>query len=359
MTAFHGDAAAIESVILGFANRQYRWTELEVNGRSTSSWAHHGVAVADDWTVITGHPDGDRLVFTPLASGSSFTVSIDVTECHGVTLVKDDGEERIWIADNGHKYLPDRPLYGEKRIPGQVIQVGRDGTTYRRLDPPMIGDRAEAGWAPCAIAVDEFMVGGNGMIWVADGYGHSLVHGFAADGDLLITLDGAASGKKFDVPHGIIIDRRRPTPELVVADRGNTRLVAFDLTGRFLRTFGGHLLTSPSGLAMDGDHLLVTELYGGLVAFDINDHNVGRVPQLSDHSRPGWPNRIVDNRLIAPALSPGSLNSPHGIAVTRDGMIVLTEWCIGGRISLLTPIATDSYTTSSSASVEEDVRIVP
>jgi DNA-binding beta-propeller fold protein YncE len=40
---------------------------------------------------------------------------------------------------------------------------------------------------------------------------------------------------------------------------------------------------------------------------------------------PGWPNVPADR------IVPGKFNSPHGLAVDRDGNLYVAEWLIGGR----------------------------
>ena len=51
-------------------------------------------------------------------------------------------------------------------------------------------------------------------------------------------------------------------------------------------------------------------------------------------SREGWPNELDDSGRPrrTTALEPGKLNSPHTLAVDRQGNIYITEWLIGGRI---------------------------
>jgi hypothetical protein len=47
----------------------------------------------------------------------------------------------------------------------------------------------------------------------------------------------------------------------------------------------------------------------------------------------GWPNAL-DERGVptrTPRLEVGKFNSPHGLAVDRDGNVCVAEWLIGGR----------------------------
>jgi hypothetical protein len=165
------------------------------------------------------------------------------------------------------------------------------------------------------------------------------VHAFTADGACVLTVDGSESGEAFDCPHGIVLDRRGPEPVLVVADRANQRLVELGLDGRARRVVADGQVWSPSGLALDGDLLIVTELWGDLVVLDRDGDVVDRLgEQRTEPSRPGWPNTMAGGAMARPDVPDGELNSPHGVAVDpTDGSWVLTEWFIGGRIVRLSP----------------------
>jgi hypothetical protein len=345
---------------LELGSETYTWSELGPIESTSRSWAHHGIVVVSDGSVVTAHPDGNALVIFPAGgTTATATVPVPVGEMHGLTATVEDGRDLIWIADNGHKYMPAQPEYSERTTVGQVVQVSLDGQIVRTLTPPRVaGDSDGAWWSPTAVAADPADDGGSGNVWVADGYGHGLVHCFDRDGQLLYTLDGTESDLRFDVPHGIVVDRRHINPELVVADRSNQRLVYYTLGGDYVRTVGEGQLTSPSGLAVDADRLLVTELFGGVVAFDDAYHRCGQIPQAPGHGRPGWPNQIVDGTTVRPDVTPGVLNSPHGIAVDSDGNIYLTEWFIGGRITKLTPAGLKAHPSPADQSGSGPTHVV-
>jgi hypothetical protein len=91
--------------------------------------------------------------------------------------------------------------------------------------PPMDAAAAPGvmgAYCPCGSAVDEERFGGSGDIWVADGYGSSLVHRFDKQGHHLSALTGEEGGGRFVSTHAAFIDRRtHKTPELYIADREN------------------------------------------------------------------------------------------------------------------------------------------
>src|SRR4029450_5110579 len=66
----------------------------------------------------------------------------------------------------------------------------------------------------------------DGEIYVADGYGNSSVHRFAADGTLIATWGGPGAGPgAFTTPHAIWVDR---FGKVLVGDRENNRVQGFD-----------------------------------------------------------------------------------------------------------------------------------
>lgn len=323
-------------VVIG--GRPYRWDELVVSESSSDGWAHHGIDILTDGSVVTAAPDQASVVVLGPGKQSRSQFDTDLIELHGIRVSPAAEGDILWLVDNGHKFLPGRPRYGEKVQPGRVVAMTPDGKRKGELLAPQLAAYAERPWAPCALVIDESQSGGTGDVWVADGYGASLLHRFRSDGTHLATIDGGTSGRAFDTPHDVVIDRRRGTPELYIADRANQRIVVLGLDGRFLRTVGEGILSSPSAFAVSEELLFVAELYGSLAVFDRDDRFQGFVCWGDDHNREGWPNTIDGTGAVTrPRLRSGALNSPHGLAVDQQGAVYVTEWLIGGRVVRLYP----------------------
>ena len=193
-------------------------------------------------------------------------------------------------------------------------------------------------YSPTSVAVDEIFDGGTGDVWVADGYGASLVHRFSKDGSYMETIDGTEGEGRFDCPHGIIIDRRKPSAELYVADRANSRVQVYNLNGEFLRSFGSPFLNTPSGFSVYQDLMIVAELDSKLTILNCDDQFVEYLFMDEEApNRPGWPNEEKkETTLGRPSdLHPGKFNSPHGMTIDKDGNIYVAEWLIGGRMTKL------------------------
>jgi DNA-binding beta-propeller fold protein YncE len=209
-----------------------------------------------------------------------------------------------------------------------VVLVDDDGCVLKELADP------QDGWSPTAAATVEE----TGDVWVADGYGLSLVHRFDRRGRLVQTLTGEEGAGRFDCPHGVVVDRRRGAAELYVSDRANGRIQVYDVEGRFLRTVGHGIVVTPTDMAVVGDELALTDFTQARVTIlDRDDELVEHIGANSDaRNRDGWPNaRNQNGDLVRPPVEPGRFNSPHTLAADGDGNLFVTEWLLGGRLTKL------------------------
>lgn len=287
---------------------------------------HSGIACLPDGTLVVAHPEGSSLIkISP--DGQSSVIPTPLTEMHCIVASRPETGPRLWIADNGHRFVHQAPKYGELRRRGRAVALNMQGHVVQELpEPQKFGP-----WSPTAIALAAPNDPGSD-IWVADGYAQSLVHRYRADGTLQQTLDGLESGVRFSCPHGLLIRGTGTQAELHVADRSNRRIVVYDLDGNFRRTYGADVLTSPSMMAELDGKLFITELFGSIAVFD-GDRHVGHIGKSArSHDETSWPNLVAaGGRTIAPDLTEGTFNSPHGI-VAFDRDLYVTEWVIGGRV---------------------------
>jgi DNA-binding beta-propeller fold protein YncE len=309
------------------------WARLGDDDGVRVGWAHTAVAVLPDGRIVTGHPDEPRLLVLDPDGTLLSTVDVDVIETHGIGV---DGDA-LWIADVGRKRRA--PEYGNATgiIRGKVVKVDLTGRVLAVLDPPLLPLYEDTSYSPTGSAVDP----ASGDIWVADGYGASLVHRYDRSGRWVASLSGEEGGGRFNCPHAVLVDERRGEGELYVADRANGRIQVYGLDGTFRRLVGVGVLNSPTNMALDGDRLVVAEFRGArLTVLDREDQFVD---YLGDNggvvAQEGWPNEL-DERGIprrTSRLQSGLFNSPHGVGADAAGNIYVAEWLIGARYVKLTP----------------------
>lgn len=127
--------------------------------------------------------------------------------------IKIDADGFVWIADTGNhvveKYTPEGKLLVTIGTKGKA---GRDTTHLYR---------------PCDMAF-----GGNGDVYVADGYGNARVIVFDKAGKFLREWGELGTGpSQFSIVHAIATDSKG---RVYVADRNNVRIQVFSADGKFI-----------------------------------------------------------------------------------------------------------------------------
>ena len=294
----------------------YKWIEdwvtipdtpgARTNGRT------HGVVVSRDGRIFIFH-QATPAVLVYDAQATLLSSWGEYPGAHGMTLVEEDGVEYLWLTDQ------EKCVVEKTTLDGQVVMTVPP-------PPPRHPAYQEKRYIPTWAAVYETRIGGNGLAWVADGYGAHVVHRFDRDGKHLLTLDGTEGAGRYKFPHGLWIGMRQGKPRLYVADRSHARVQVYDPEGNFVRSFGTEFLTNPDMFFPHGDLLLVPELRARLTLLDEDDRPVAHlgvndaVAQLE-----GWPNnrqRIERDRF----------NSPHAAAADAAGNLYVVEWITGGRV---------------------------
>lgn len=314
--------------------RDQTWTaDLPAGG-----FAHGGLALGPDGALLAADADGTTVHVLAPDGSAVRRLETGVTEAHGLSTASLDGRAVVLVADPGFRLVPRGPA-AEKDGPGTGRVVALDlatGDLVLELDPPPAALYRDVPYRP-TFAASDAAAGGAGDIWVADGYGASLVHRYSNGGRYLGTLTGDEGAGRFDCPHAVHLDDRADTPRLYVSDRNPRRVQVFDLDGRFARSFGIPHLTSPSGFArLDDAHLVVAELRARLVVLDEADEVravIGANEAVVD--RPGWPNRLDGaGDLVAPEpIGPNVFNSPHAIVSDGAGTMFVSEFVLGGRFT--------------------------
>lgn len=342
-------------MIIGSGSVEYEWigdwASVPDEERARNGWAHPGVVVTQSGEVMTFHPRSPEILVFDLDGNFVRSWETDLVDGHGMCLAAEDSIEYLWTADPGAKRDADAGYQNRPVVRrGRAVKTTLNGLSLLTIEAPDHPVYDAGTFSATSVTVNQKHHGGNGDIWVADGYGESYVHRFDSSGEYLDSINGEeGTAGRFSCPHAVFVDTRKSEPELYIADRANRRIQVYDLERKFKRAFGSDFLTSPSALTTSGDLLIVAELRARLTVLDLEDRLVGYLgadERISDVERgspqdvPGWPNNLDEkgDPVRSRILEPGKFNSPHGVAADADGNLYVVEWLIGGRYTKLRKI---------------------
>ena len=306
------------SPVLGTGAHQYEWVEswAKLPAGKTFGFTH---AVQEDaqGRIFVHNTGADSIaIFDPegvfiKAFGKAWEGG-----AHGMQLHKEGNDEFLYLAPTGQHKVVKTTLDGEI-----VLEVGYPKDSGAYVD--------ETKYVPTNIAI-----AANGDFYVADGYGKSFIHQYNAKGDYVRSWGGAGTEPgKMSCCHGIWVDTRSGTEELVVADRANIRLQYFSMDGQHLRFVTNDLLY-PCHFSQRGTDLLIPDLHGRVTIFDKDNKlitHLGENPGVEKAQ--GYPNLSPELRVA------GKFISPHGATWDRAGNIFVAEWVSDGRVTKLRHIA--------------------
>lgn len=149
---------------------------------------------------------------------------------------------------------------------------------------------------------------GSPHVYVADGYGSSMVHVFKTTNGFYAGKSwggkGAAHGE-LNCPHGITWDPRRKL--MLIADRGNKRLEYYSVNGLYQSTVAVPELKAPCNVDVQGDFALVPDLEGPVVILDKDNKAVS----------------VIEVRKL---LGSEGFKHPHDAIWLANGDIVVCTW---------------------------------
>jgi peptidylglycine monooxygenase len=245
-----------------------------------------------------------------LPAGESFGFISDLmVDAEGRVHVAQRGTDRpIVVFDRDGRYLGSwgegvlaEPHYINAGREGAILVADRDAHQVLRFDKDgrLLQALGRRHWPSLGAPFNHPTAAAeaaDGEIYVADGYGNSSVHRFAADGTLLATWGGPGNGPgAFTTPHAVWVDRN---DRVLVGDRENNRVQVFDRAGNFLAAWGDFY--HPMQIWVDDrDFVFVTD----------------QIPRISLLT--------PDGTLIGRCR--GAINGAHGLSGDAQGNLYLAE----------------------------------
>jgi len=248
---------------------------------------------------------------------------------HGIEIREENGEEFIYACGylavkTFAKYTLDGKIVWLKNAPMQS-GVYADGEDANRKND----------WGRDRFTPTNFAFLDDGDFFLADGYGSYYVHRYDADGNWKSCFGGAGEGNgKFDLPHGIWIDKRdNRGPEIIICDRAHNTVQRLDLNGQHLETLEGYGL--PANADTFEDLMVIPELFARVSLLNGSNQvvaylgdDIARIKE--DQADGGFNIRKDESR-----WQNGKFIHPHDACFDADGNIFVAEWVATGRVSKL------------------------
>ena len=227
---------------------------------------------------------------------------------HGMKVREQGGEEFLFVAQNGKKAVSKLKLdgtvvwqiLGHPKVEGMYAHISK----YNPTDVDVAPD---------------------GTIYIADGYGMSLMHIYDKDRKYVKTFGGKGKADgKFNVCHNVLVDTRTDKPTLLISDRQNNRLEEYSMDGVFIKRIDAEL-RQPCAADIHAGVLAVGELGGRLSLYDKDNKLISR---LGDEPK----DRKKGNGAPPASWVDGALVAVHGCTFDSKGDLYAQEWNRFGRV---------------------------
>lgn len=309
-TSAHSDAP----IILGDGRHRYEWirgwAKLPEGIRFGNT---HGAVVIDSQGRVLMNTDSENavMIFDPSGKFIKGWGRDWKGGSHGMALVREGRNEFVFITHHS------RHEFAKFTLDGEVVWIRgypTDCPAYKKPED----------FKPTGIAVAP-----NGDLYVADGYGQSWVHHYTPKGDYVRSWGGKGTEPgRLSQPHGIWVDTREKMPRVLVADRANSRLQWFSLSGEPVGLLDQGL-RRPSNFHQIGTDIAIADLQGRVTIIDKDNKIVGHLGDNEDPDKRGK-NPVPPEQWVE-----GQFISPHCVRWDSQGNLYVAEWLSTGRITKL------------------------
>lgn len=305
-----------QEAVFGQGKFRYRhvsgWAEQALAQVSVKNGHALAIDAAGRIFFLTDDPQNNVII---LSSGGDLleTWTARMPGAHGMTLVDEEGTERLFITDTKLNEVRKLTLDGTEEL---VIPWPEKSGLYAKATE----------YRPSKVVPLP-----DGDILVFDGYGKDYIHHYDSEGNYLKSWGGDLGEGEARLahwgPHGGTLDLRAPPPVLVIAMSDQQEVKRFAPAGFFIDKFalpGGN----PRDVVVFDNHLFIPHLSDNWPA----DKNAPGFISVVDATH-----RIVSNIGAAPAvyvnnqLQPMKSDGapfihPHGIALDRDGNLYVAQF---------------------------------
>lgn len=300
--------------VLGVGKHRYEWEGDWAKLPKSKSFGYtQGVSEDSQGRIYIFNNSTDAVaVFDPDGAFMTSWGAEYESGAHGIQLSVEGGQEFFYLSlTNQHRIV-------KTTLDGEVVwEKGYPAESGVYFNPE--------GYSPTNIAMAP-----NGDFYVCDGYGSNYVHHYNKDAEYVRTWGGTGSEiGQFKQPHGIWVDTRDGDPKVLIADRGNMRIVYYTLDGEYVSKVD-YALSTPCHFHQRGDFLLMPELWGKISILNMENDIYARLGQYRGAPKlPNYPNIAHELRL------PGKFSSPHQAIWDSQGNIFCVEWINDGRVTKL------------------------
>lgn len=217
------DFLARQEVILGHNNKKYRintrWSQADA-GRFPVKDCHEMVQDSKGRIILLTNETRNNVLVYDKNGRLLETWGTEYPGAHGLTLVRENGEDILYICDNNRH---------------QVIKTTIEGRVLMTLDYPR---ETGAYSKPEEYIPTETAIAASGDIYVADGYGKDFVIQYDSKGRYIRHFCGRGEEARHVLnAHGVCIDYRDPRePSLVVTSRQQNAFKRYSMEGEYLET---------------------------------------------------------------------------------------------------------------------------
>ncbi len=265
------------------------WGDRDAENREREGSTNYLVAVDRDGNITENWSQWDSTFNKP----------------HQLYISPYDPDRHVWLVERG----------GGKDVNMQVLKFSNDGSELmmRLVDPDHPTTRAEARANPNPgpfeygdPSVMAFLP--NGDFLVGDGYWHSRIIKYDAEGEYLMEWGELGSGPgQFDLIHGLAVDRDR---RIYVGDRSNNRIQIFTEDGEYIDEWPD--ISDPVGVFVDENDAVwvISAVLNRILKFTMDGELQYHLGAYGG-TRGGFP---------------GGLSRPHQMDVDQEGNLYIASW---------------------------------